>query len=143
MVGSHVSEPMVDQRRLSHPSPGNDCNDVDILVWPCTIQKSDILLPTKNITSRNGQSGYGNLLRRKSCWRLTSSNTRNGSSRLLQALTSDSTARLYSACYRGYRLQEFGRVLKASPGVFLKESLKQDNDRLWDMFELFDRQRCA
>src|SRR5215471_4921409 len=50
----HPSEPMIDQRGLSDTTPGNDCNNVDILVCPGTIQKSDILLPTKNIASGNG-----------------------------------------------------------------------------------------
>src|SRR6266436_6627588 len=54
MVSSHPSKPMVHERGLSDPGPGNDCNDVDILVCPCTIQKSDILLSPKNIASRNG-----------------------------------------------------------------------------------------
>jgi hypothetical protein len=54
MVGSHPSEPMVDERRLPDSSPGNDGNDVDILLCPSTIQKSDILLATKKITSCNG-----------------------------------------------------------------------------------------
>src|SRR6202049_1809748 len=53
MFSSHSSEPVVDQRRLSDPSPGNDCNDVDVLVCPCTIQKSDVLLSTKNVASGN------------------------------------------------------------------------------------------
>src|SRR6516164_6797538 len=104
MVISHPSEPMVNERGFPDPSPSNDCNDVDIILCPGTIQESDALLSTKNIASRYGQPGYGNLLRSKSCWRLTSSNTRNGSSRLLQALTSDSAARVDSAYYRRYRL---------------------------------------
>src|SRR5580704_6500749 len=54
MVSSHPSKPMVNERGLSDPSPGNDRNDVDILVCPCTIQESDILLSTKNIASGNG-----------------------------------------------------------------------------------------
>src|ERR1700730_6635204 len=54
MFSSHPSEPMVDDRGLPDPGPGNDCNDVDILVCPCTIQKSDVLLSAKNITSCNG-----------------------------------------------------------------------------------------
>src|SRR5712664_168265 len=83
MLSSHPSEPMVNERGLPDPSPGNDCNDVDILVCPCTIQKSDILLSTKNIASCNGQSGYGNLFRCKSCWRLASSDTRSGRERLV------------------------------------------------------------
>ena len=62
MVSSHSSEPMVDQRRLSDSAPGNDCNDIDMLVCPCIVQETDILFSTKNIASRNGQSGYGNLL---------------------------------------------------------------------------------
>src|ERR1700730_16183351 len=41
---SHPSEPMVDKRGLPGPSPGNDRNDIYILVCPCTIQKSDIVL---------------------------------------------------------------------------------------------------
>src|ERR1700736_2992256 len=76
MVSSHSSEPMVNERGLSDPSPGDNCNGVDLLVCPCTIQKSDILISTKNITSCNRQSGYGNLLRCRSCWRLASSDTR-------------------------------------------------------------------
>ena len=69
---------MVDERGLSDPSPGNDCNDIYILVCPCKIQESDILLSTKKIASGNGQSGYGNFLRCKFCWRLASSDTRIG-----------------------------------------------------------------
>src|SRR5215469_4755649 len=49
VFSSHSSEPMVNERRFSDPGPGHDGNDVDILVCPRTIQKSDILLPTKNI----------------------------------------------------------------------------------------------
>src|SRR5215469_9338019 len=55
LFSSHSSEPMVDERGLPDPSPGNDCNDVDILVCPGIIQKSDILLSPENITSCNGQ----------------------------------------------------------------------------------------
>src|ERR1700719_3859671 len=119
MFSSHPSEPMVDERRLSDPSPGHDCNDVDILVCPCTIQKSDIILSTKNIVSCNGQSGYGNLLRCKSFWRLASSDTRI--SRFLEALASDSTPCVDSACYRRHSLQKFGRILKTPPRVLLEE----------------------
>src|SRR5580693_2011783 len=54
MVSSHPSKPMVNERGLSDPSPSNNCNDVDILVCPCTVQKSDILLPTKDIASCDG-----------------------------------------------------------------------------------------
>jgi hypothetical protein len=44
---------MVDERRLPDTTPGYDGDDVDILVCPRTIQKSDILLSTKNIASCN------------------------------------------------------------------------------------------
>src|SRR6516165_11324765 len=54
MVSSHPSKPMVNERGLSDPSPGNNCNDVDILVCPCTIQKSDTFLPTEDIASCDG-----------------------------------------------------------------------------------------
>jgi hypothetical protein len=54
MIGSHPSEPMVDERGFSDPGPGNDCNDVDILVCPCPIQKSDIFLSTKNFAPVTG-----------------------------------------------------------------------------------------
>ena len=57
MFSSHPSEPMVDERGLPDTSPGNDCNDIYMLVCPCIIQESDILLSTKNIASGNGQSG--------------------------------------------------------------------------------------
>src|SRR6202030_4403370 len=134
MFSSHPSEPMVDERRLSDPSPCNNCNDVDILVCPCTIQKSDILLSTKNITSCNGQSGYGNLLRCKSCWRLASSDTRSGRGHLLQALTSDSTPRVDSASYRRYHLQKLVWSLETLCRIFLKEFLKENYQRPWNIF---------
>ena len=72
VFSSHPSEPMVDERRLPDTSPGNDGNDIYMLVCPRIIQESDILLSTKNIASCNGQSGYGNFLRSQSCWRLAS-----------------------------------------------------------------------
>jgi hypothetical protein len=83
IFSSHPSEPMVDERGLPNTTPGNDCNDVNILVCPCTIQESEILLSAKNIASFNGQFGYGNLLRCKSSQRLASSDTRSGRKRLL------------------------------------------------------------
>src|SRR5215469_7475159 len=58
MVSSHLSQPMVNERGLSDPSPGNDCNDIYILVCPRLIQEGDILFSTKNIASCNGQSCY-------------------------------------------------------------------------------------
>src|SRR6516162_5309286 len=115
---------MVNERGFPHPGPGNDCNDVDILFSPGTIQKSGILLPTKNITSRNGQSGYRDFLRSNFSWRLASSDTRSARGCLLQALTSDSTPCVDSACYRRYRLEKFGRGLKAMPGVFFEKHFK-------------------
>src|ERR1700675_1656860 len=125
MFSSQPSEPMVDDRGLPDTGPCNNCNDVDILVCPCTIQKSEILLSSKNITSCNGQSGYGNLLRCKSCWRLTSSDTRSGREVLVLGVDSEFSAYADSACYRRYRLQKFGRALKTPPGVLLEEYLNE------------------
>src|SRR5467141_44730 len=139
MFSSHVSEPMVNQRGFSDTGPGDDCHDVDILVCPRTIQKSDILLSTKNITSGNGQPGYGNLLRCKSSWRLANSYTRSSRRRLLQALTSDSTPCVDCACYRRHRLQQVVRSLETLGGIFLKEFLKENYDRLWNIFESLTR----
>src|SRR6266446_6020497 len=48
MFSSHLSEPMVDERRLPDTSPGNDRNDIYALVCPCMIQENDILLSAKN-----------------------------------------------------------------------------------------------
>src|ERR1700736_231640 len=104
LVCSHSSEPMVDQRRFSDSAPGNNCHNINLLVCPCTIQEGDILLSTKNIASRYGQSGDGNLLRSKSCWRFARPGTRNGRG-LQEALTSDSAPSFDSACYLRYRLQ--------------------------------------
>src|SRR5215469_273408 len=106
MFSSHLREPMVDQCGLSDPSPGNDRNDIDILVCPSTVQKSDILLPAKYIAAGNGQSGYGNLLRCKSYGRLASTDTRISQGRPLQALTIDSTPHVDSGCYGRYCLQQ-------------------------------------
>src|SRR6516165_10131935 len=92
MFSSHPPKPMVDECGLPNTSPRNDGSDVDFLLCPRTIQKSDILVSTKHITSGNGQSGYGNLLRSKSSRRFASSDTRSG--RLLRPLTSDSAPRV-------------------------------------------------
>src|SRR6516164_9135113 len=110
-----------------------------MLVRPCVIEESDILLPAKNITSRNGQSGYGNFLRSKSCWRLTSPDARSGRGHLLQALTSDSAPCVESACYRRHRLQQLVRSLETPCGIFLKEFLKENYDRLGKIFEPLKR----
>jgi hypothetical protein len=56
MFSSHPREPMVDERGLPDTGPGNDCNDVYLPVRPGSLQKSDILVSAKNITSCNGQS---------------------------------------------------------------------------------------
>src|SRR6516162_9434422 len=81
-------------------------NDIDIPVGPCTTQEGDILLSTKKIASCNRQSGYGNFLRCRFCWRLTSSDKRRGKA-FHQPLASDSTPCAVSACYRRYRLEKF------------------------------------
>src|SRR6516225_11125922 len=104
---------MVDQRRFSDSAPGSNCNNIDLLVCPCIVQERDVLFTTKKITSCDGQSGYGNLVRCKSCWRLASPDTRSDRGRLLQALTSDSAPRLDSVCYHRHRLQKLSRVLKS------------------------------
>src|ERR1700722_14891353 len=54
LVNSHLPEPMVNDRGFPDAGPGNDCNDVDILVCPSTIQKGNILFSTKDIASCNG-----------------------------------------------------------------------------------------
>src|SRR3974377_2420702 len=48
VLSSHPPEPMVDQRRLPDPSPGNDGNDICMRVCPCVIEESDILFSAKN-----------------------------------------------------------------------------------------------
>src|SRR5271165_5368194 len=137
LFSGHPSEPMVNERGFSDPSPGNDCNDVDIVVCPCTIQKSDILLSTKNVAPGNGQSGYGNLLRCKS-WQLAGSDTRSGRGRLQEALTRDSTPCVDSAPCSWHGVKEFGRVLEPARRVFLQQDLQENNNRLRDMFEFFE-----
>src|SRR5262249_40650562 len=66
--------------------------------------------------------------------------TRETAEVLLEALISDSAPCVDSGCYRWYRFQEFSRVRKATPGIFLKEFPKENYDRLWNIFECFDRQ---
>src|ERR1700682_1210904 len=130
---------MVDQCGLPDTGPGNDRHDIYLRVCPGVIQKSDILLSTKQIASCNRQSGYGNLLRRKSCSRLSSSDARNGRGRLQKALTSDSMGRVESARYRRHRLQQLVRSLETLCRIFLKEFIKENYDRLWNIFESFMR----
>src|SRR6202035_1560864 len=49
MVSSHPSEPMVNKRGLPDTSPCYDWNDIYLLICPCIIQESEILLSPKNI----------------------------------------------------------------------------------------------
>src|SRR5580704_14725023 len=102
LFSNHSPEPMVDQRRFSDSAPGNNCHNIDLLVCPCIVQETDVLFTTKNITSCDGQSGYGNLLRTKSCWPLASFDTQSGRGRLLQVLTTDPTWCFDSICDRRY-----------------------------------------
>src|ERR1700758_3763515 len=83
MFSSHPSEPMVDERGLTDTGPSNNRKDIYGPLCPWVIQESDVLFSAKNIASGNGQSGYGNLVRYKSCWRLASSDTRSGRGHLL------------------------------------------------------------
>jgi hypothetical protein len=133
MVGGHPPKPMVKEGGLSDPSPGNDCYDVDILIRPSTIQKSNILLSTKNIASGNRQSGYGNLLRRRFCWRPASNGTRSRRGRPLQAVMSDFTSLVDCIYYRRNRLQKLTRVLKSPRWVFLEQYFEQSNHWLRDV----------
>src|ERR1700759_1335436 len=66
IVNSHLSQPMVNERRLPDTGPGNDRNDIYLVICPCIIQESDILLSSKNIASCNRQSRYRNFLRSQS-----------------------------------------------------------------------------
>src|SRR5580693_375908 len=111
MFGSHPREPMVDERGLTDTGPGNDCNEVYLLIRPRSLQKSDVFLSAKNITSCNGQSRYRSLLGSQSCPRPARYGARIGRLRLLEAPTSDPTSCVYSACYRCYRFQKFAWVL--------------------------------
>src|ERR1700738_4913872 len=86
MVSSQPSQPVVNERRLAHPSPSNYCNDIYLQICPCIIQESDILLSTKNSATGNGQSGYGNLLRSHALWRFGSYGPRSGRGRLPKAV---------------------------------------------------------
>jgi hypothetical protein len=62
----------------------------------------------------------------------------------MQALAGDSTARIDSSGYRWYCPQKLARILKATPGVFLKEHFKQNNYRLWDTFRVLQAAKvCA
>src|SRR5260221_13939399 len=58
VFSSHLSESMVDERRLPDTSPGNDRNDIYVPICPCIIQESNILISTKNITPSNGKPCY-------------------------------------------------------------------------------------
>src|ERR1700746_3964614 len=69
----------------------------------------------------------------------SSSDTRSDRGRLLQALTSDSAARIDGASYRRYRLQELVRSPETLCRIFLKEFLKENDNRLGDIFELLKR----
>src|SRR5271166_6310523 len=109
--------------------------DVDILACPCAIQKSDVLFSTKNIASRNRQSGYGNLLGCKSSRPFSTYGGRSHLGYLLQVLTSDSMPCVDCATYCRNRLQKFIWALKTPRRVFLQKHLKQKGNRLWNIFE--------
>src|SRR5215469_8582981 len=51
--GSHLPEPIVEQRRLPDTGPGNDCDDIYVWIRPGSVKESDILLATKKLSSCN------------------------------------------------------------------------------------------
>src|SRR6476469_1603246 len=51
VLRSHGSKPMIDERRLSNPTPGNDCNDIDIRIFPRGIHEREILLAAEKLAS--------------------------------------------------------------------------------------------
>src|SRR6516162_5555400 len=51
VFSSHLSEPMVDQRRLPDSGPCNDGRDIYMRVCPCVIKESGILFSAKNSAS--------------------------------------------------------------------------------------------
>jgi hypothetical protein len=91
--------------------------------------------PGKRFPPLDQKYRYGNLFRCDSCRRLARSDPRSGKGRLLQALTSDFAPCINSACYRRYRLQQLGRILKPPPGILLEKHLKENNDWLWNSSE--------
>src|SRR5580704_18207171 len=58
VFSSHSPEPMVDQRRFSDSAPGNNGDNIDLLVCPCVVQESNIFLSTEDVAPCNGQSRY-------------------------------------------------------------------------------------
>src|SRR6516164_4192181 len=59
MFGRQVPEPLVNQRGFADTLPGHDGHDIDLRVSPGRIQKSQVLLSTKDLACSNGQSSYG------------------------------------------------------------------------------------
>ena len=110
-----------------------------MLVCPCTIQESEIILSPENIASCDGQSGQGNLLGCQSCWLFAESGARIGRGYLPQVLKSDYASNGYGVRYRRHHPQQFSWRLEALRRVFLQEQLEQNNDWLRDIFELFER----
>ena len=75
----------------------------------------------------------------QSCRWLRSYDGRSVRGHLLEALTSDSTPCIDSACYRRYRIQELARSPETLCRIFLKKFLKENYDRLRNIFESFKR----
>src|SRR5271165_146365 len=121
MCSSHSSEPMVDKCGLPDTGPGNDCNDVYMLICPGIVQESDILLTTEQIHSCNGQSRYGSLLRSQFCRRLATYAAQSARGHPLQALMRDFAPCLDRFSYCWHRLPEFGRIVKTMPWVFVEK----------------------
>src|SRR5215471_6987699 len=46
LFSSHSPEPMVDQRRFSDSGPGNNCDNIDLLVCPYIVQETNVLFTT-------------------------------------------------------------------------------------------------
>src|SRR5215471_11115364 len=51
VFSSHLSEPMVDERRLPDSGPCHDGHDIYVRVSPCVIEESDVLFSAKNSAS--------------------------------------------------------------------------------------------
>src|SRR4029077_11139718 len=75
----------------------------------------------------------------KICRWLTSYGRPNGRGHLLQVLASDSAPRTRSTFYCRHRLEQLVWSLESLRRIFLKEFLKENYDRLCNIFESLKR----
>jgi hypothetical protein len=105
---------------------GNNCDNIELQVCPSSIQESDVLFSTKNITCCNGHLATEIFFGPDLAGGFRVPTRGVGGGNLLQVPTCGLTSCGDSVCYCRHRLQQLVRSAETLCRIFLKEFFKEN-----------------